>query len=74
MFCYTAQVAGSFREGHVPVEDVARLLKERPAGIGLAAPGMPIGSPGMEMGDQRERYDVVLMKSQGRDEVFQSYR
>lgn len=72
--CHTAQVAGYVIEGHVPAAAVARLLKERPSAIGLAVPGMPIGSPGMEMGDQREPYDVVLMKSQGRDEVFQSYR
>ena len=72
--CHTAQVAGYVIEGHVPATDVARLLKERPSAIGLAVPGMPIGSPGMEMGDQRERYDVVLLKPQGRNEVFQSYR
>ena len=72
--CHTAQVAGYVVEGHVPAADVTRLLRERPNGLGLSVPGMPVGSPGMEMGDQRDPYDVVLMKDQGRDEIFQSYR
>lgn len=72
--CHTAQVAGYVVEGHVPAADVTRLLREHPNGLGLSVPGMPVGSPGMEMGDQRDPYDVVLMKDQSRDEIFQSYR
>ena len=57
--CHTAVVAGYTLEGHVPVAAVQRLLAEKPAARGLAVPGMPIGSPGME-GGRPEVYDVVL--------------
>lgn len=72
--CHTAQVAGYVIEGHVPAADVTRLLLERPEGLGVSVPGMPVGSPGMEMGGQRDPYDVVLMKQQGQEEIFQAYR
>jgi len=68
--CHTAVVEGYVIEGHVPAEDVARLLQERPDAIGLSAPGMPIGSPGMEMGDERESYDVILIRRDGSAELF----
>ena len=58
--CHTGLIDGYVVEGHVPAEEVLRLLDERPAATGLAVPGMPIGSPGMEQGDIREPYDVVL--------------
>ena len=58
--CHTGLIDGYVVEGHVPAQDVIRLLDERPAATGLAVPGMPIGSPGMEQGDRREPYDVVL--------------
>lgn len=58
--CHTATVFGYVIEGHVPAEDVKRLISERPNALGLAVPGMPVGSPGMEQGDRRDRYDVVL--------------
>lgn len=70
--CHTAVVDGYVVEGHVPAEDVARLLEERPDAVGLAVPGMPIGSPGMEVGDEREPYDVLLIRRDGRTEVFSS--
>ena len=54
--CHTAKVDGYVIEGHVPASDIKRLLKERPAVSGLAVPGMPVGSPGMEQG-ARETYD-----------------
>lgn len=57
--CHTAEIAGYTIEGHVPAAAIARLLTEKPAGRGLAAPGMPIGSPGME-GGVPEVYDVIL--------------
>lgn len=56
--CHTAVVGGYVLEGHVPAEDVARLLTERPAVEGLAVPGMPMGSPGME-GPRKDEYRVI---------------
>jgi len=63
--CHTAEVDGYVLEGHVPATAVRRLLKERPAAIGLSVPGMPAGSPGMEGGTPRP-YDVVLFGKTGR--------
>lgn len=58
--CHTALVEGYVVEGHVPAADVKRLLREQSAGvIGLAVPGMPVGSPGMEVGDRKEPFQVV---------------
>lgn len=71
--CHTATVDGYVIEGHVPVADIERLLKLRPQAIGLSAPGMPAGSPGMEMGTYREAYDVVLVKLDGTSEVWSHY-
>lgn len=74
--CHTAVVDGYIIEGHVPVEDINRLLAERPAGVvGLAVPGMPIGSPGMETpGQPAQPYDVLAFDKAGNSEVFASYR
>ena len=58
--CHTAIVDGYAVEGHVPASDIRRLLAERPRATGLAVPGMPIGSPGMEQGNQREPYSTIL--------------
>ncbi|MEO1159466.1 MAG: DUF411 domain-containing protein [Pseudomonadota bacterium] len=71
--CHTATVDGYVIEGHVPVADIERLLEQRPKAIGLSAPGMPAGSPGMEMGTYREAYDVVLVKLDGTSEVWSHY-
>jgi len=72
--CHTAQVSGYVIEGHVPVADIERLLKEKPEGVvGLAVPGMPLGSPGMEAGRQRDAYDVLAVRRDGTTEVFASY-
>ncbi|MEQ1945474.1 DUF411 domain-containing protein [Mesorhizobium sp. VNQ89] len=71
--CHTSKVAGYTIEGHVPVEDIERLIAEAPDAIGLAVPGMPVGSPGMEYGDSRDAYDVFLIKKDGTTSVFQSY-
>jgi len=70
--CHTALIDGYVVEGHVPAQDVARLIAERPAARGIAVPGMPIGSPGMEQGDRRDRYAVLLF---GGDQlrVFSEY-
>jgi hypothetical protein len=71
--CHTGQVAGYLIEGHVPAPDIQRLLRQRPDAIGLAVPGMPIGSPGMESGSTVEAYDVLLVKFDGSTEVFARY-
>ena len=70
--CHTGVVDGYVVEGHVPAEQVARLLEERPDALGLSVPGMPIGSPGMEMGDRRDPYDVLLVGDGGEAAVFAS--
>ena len=70
--CHTGLVDGYVVEGHVPAKDVLRLLDEQPAATGLAVPGMPIGSPGMEQGNQREPYDVVLFTATAQS-VFARY-
>jgi len=62
--CHTALVDGYVIEGHVPADDVLRLLAERPAATGLAVAGMPVGSPGMEQGGMAEPYQVVLFGPQ----------
>jgi len=69
--CHTGLIDGYAIEGHVPAEDIKRLLKERPDAIGLSVPNMPIGSPGMEQpGGETEPYDVLLVKKDGSAEVF----
>jgi hypothetical protein len=68
--CHSAKVDRYFIEGHVPAEDVKRLLAERPNALGLAVPRMPIGSPGMEQGNRREPYDVLLVYRSGKASVF----
>lgn len=69
--CHTAMVAGYFIEGHVPAADVKRLLATKPDAKGLTVPGMPIGSPGMEMPDGRTQpYAVELVKRDGTTEVY----
>jgi hypothetical protein len=70
--CHTAIVGGYVIEGHVPAADIQRLLKERPAVVGIAAPGMPIGSPGME-GPSPDKYDVVTFDKQGKTRVFATH-
>lgn len=69
--CHTAEVAGYVVEGHVPAADVKRLLAERPDALGLVLPGMPMGSPGMEMPDGRVMpYTVELLGADGDTRVF----
>lgn len=69
--CHTAIVNGYVVEGHVPAEDIKRLLKEKPAIVGIAAPGMPRGSPGMEMPNgTKDAYDVVAFTKAGKTMVF----
>ncbi|MEZ5740103.1 MAG: DUF411 domain-containing protein [Burkholderiaceae bacterium] len=75
--CHTARVADYVIEGHVPAQDIQRLLVEKPVAIGLAVPGMPVGSPGMDgpaYRGRRDPYDVLLIQSDGSARVFQSHR
>ncbi len=74
--CHTALVGGYVIEGHVPARDIQRLLKERPKAVGLAVPGMPVGSPGMDAavyGGRKDPYDVLLILADRSTRVFQSY-
>lgn len=69
--CHTAVVDGYVVEGHVPADVIDRLLRERPAVVGLAVPGMPVGSPGMEVpGQAAERYQVMAFDRSGRTTVY----
>lgn len=68
--CHTAKVDGYVVEGHVPADDIKRLLKDRPEAIGLSVPDMPIGSPGMELGDKKEPYEVLLLQKDGSTAVY----
>lgn len=70
--CHTAMVDGYVVEGHVPAKDIERLLGERPKAKGLAVPGMPVGSPGME-GGESERFDVMLFSTDGSTSVYARY-
>jgi len=71
--CHTALVDGYVIEGHVPATDVHRLLDERPEADGLAVPGMPVGSPGMEQGARSEPYEVVVFAEGAESGVFARY-
>jgi hypothetical protein len=71
--CHTAVVDGYVLEGHVPAAEVSRMLKERPKVTGLAVPGMPLGSPGMEAGSTKQPYNVLTFDKQGQTGVFASY-
>ena len=75
--CHTARIAGYTIEGHVPAREIQRLLQEKPTAVGLAVPGMVVGSPGMDgpsYGQRKDPYDVILVKADGSSTVFKSYR
>jgi hypothetical protein len=74
--CHTGLIGGYVIEGHVNAREIRRLLKEKPKALGLAVPGMPVGSPGMDgpaYGNRRDPYDVVLVHRDGSSRVYQSY-
>ena len=74
--CHTALVGGYLIEGHVPASDVRALLQQKPKALGLAVPGMPVGSPGMDgavYGNRRDPYDVLLVARDGSTRVFSSH-
>jgi len=72
--CHTAVIDGYAIEGHVPAEEIKRLIAEKPKARGLSVPGMPVGSPGMELdGERRDAFDVVLFDDAGKREVYRHY-
>lgn len=74
--CHTASVGGYALEGHVPAKDVLRMLREKPQAIGLAVPGMPVGSPGMDGAvyqGRKDPFDVLLVLPGGGIRIYQSY-
>jgi hypothetical protein len=71
--CHTAVVEGHVLEGHVPASEIKRFLASGVKAIGLAVPGMPTGSPGMEVGARRDPYDVMLVDASGTGSVYASY-
>ncbi|HWJ95728.1 MAG TPA: DUF411 domain-containing protein [Telluria sp.] len=71
--CHTATVNGYALEGHVPAADVKRLLATKPKAKGLAVPGMPMGSPGMEQGPRKDAFDVMLVQDGGKATVYKHY-
>lgn len=68
--CHTALVGDYVIEGHVPADDIHRLIANAPKARGLAVPGMPAGSPGMEMGDRKDHYQVLMFNDNGQTKVF----
>ncbi|QDP19910.1 DUF411 domain-containing protein [Sphingomonas xanthus] len=71
--CHTAKVGNYVVEGHVPAQDIKRLLAQKPKARGIAVAGMPMGSPGMEHGDHREPYQTMLIGLDGKTKVFASH-
>jgi hypothetical protein len=68
--CHTALIDGYVVEGHVPLDAIQKLLKERPKVAGIGVAGMPIGSPGMENGSRKDPYDVVAFDRDGKTSVY----
>lgn len=71
--CHTALVNGYVIEGHVPSADIKKLLKLKPEVIGISVPNMPIGTPGMEMGEQKDSYEVISFDKENNYQVFNRY-
>lgn len=72
--CHTAIVEGYIIEGHVPAADIQHLLMERPAITGLSVPQMPVGTPGMEMGERKDNFNVFQFNKDGKYSIFNSYQ
>ncbi|XBS22547.1 DUF411 domain-containing protein [Methylomarinum sp. Ch1-1] len=71
--CHTAVIDGYVIEGHVPARDIKRLLEMKPDVVGISVPGMPVGTPGMEMGGRKDPYQVISFDKEGRYRVFDDY-
>ncbi len=72
--CHTAIVNGYAIEGHVPADDIKTLLKKKPDVVGIAVPGMPSGTPGMEMGGRKDAFQVIGFDKKNQHQVFNSYK
>ena len=72
--CHTAMIDGYVIEGHVPADDIKRFLEQKPEWTGLAVPGMPLGTPGMEAGDLKQPFQVLAFNDKGEVEVFNEYQ
>ena len=72
--CHTAIIDGYLIEGHVPADDIKRFLEQKPKVAGLAVPGMPLGTPGMEAGERKQAFQVLAFNDQGEVEVFKEYQ
>ena len=71
--CHTAFVGDYVIEGHVPASDIERLIAEAPKVRGLTVPGMPVGSPGMELGDRKDAFQVLMFNEKGQTQVFSAH-
>jgi len=71
--CHTARIDGYVIEGHVPAGDILQLLAERPDALGLTVPGMPMGSPGMDFGPEKERYASLLLGRNGQARTYRQH-
>lgn len=71
--CHTALVGGYVIEGHVPANDIKKLLAAKPNVVGIAVPGMPVGTPGMEMGVKKDAYQVLSFDKHKKAQVFSQY-
>ncbi|MBH8554326.1 DUF411 domain-containing protein [Nostocaceae cyanobacterium CENA357] len=72
--CHTAIIDGYVMEGHIPADDIKRFLKQKPQFIGLAVPGMPLGTPGMESGNIKQPFTIMAFDKKGEVEVFKEYQ
>jgi len=71
--CHTAIIGGYVIEGHVPADDIKRLLKDKPNIVGLSVPAMPVGTPGMEQGSRKDPFYVITLPHKGEPEIFHAY-
>lgn len=72
--CHTAKIGGYFVEGHIPADDVKKLLKEKPSIKGIVVPGMPLGTPGMEVGDIKESFTTYAVAKDGKVTTFATHK
>lgn len=72
--CHTAIIDGYVMEGHIPANDIKQFLQQKPTLAGLAVPGMPVGTPGMEVGNKKQPFAVVSFDNKGKVKVFKEYR
>jgi len=72
--CHTAIIDGHVIEGHVPADDIKRFIAQSPKQAGLSVPGMPSGTPGMEMGNKKDPFAVVSFNQNGKAEIFKEYQ